>query len=106
MVKYTITKGQWKKISDAGESGTAWLKSANGFSPILIFSHTDSTQTPSDDIPLASAVDLDNDAGFIYKNFKETPTPVLENEGGNDIWYCTVANGATGATCEIIADFS
>jgi hypothetical protein len=115
MIKHTITKGYWKKIGNVGESGTAWLKSANGFTPVLIFCHTDSIQTydPDDDpdlgifddnIPLAEAVDLDIDAGYIYKIFKEL-TPILEAENANDVWYVTLASGITGATCEIIADF-
>lgn len=103
MVTYTITKNVWKKISDAGEYGTAWRKSANGFTPHLLFCHSDSVQTPSDDIPLASAVDLDVDSSLVWKTGEVTP--VLEAENGNDLWYVTFRNGAAGATCEITADF-
>jgi hypothetical protein len=114
MVNYTITKNVWKKISSAGESGTAWLRSANGFSPKLLFCHTDQAQTydPDDDpdlgalddnIPLAEAVGLDVDASLVWKTGE--PTPVMESENGDDVWYCTFRNGESGATCTIVADF-
>jgi hypothetical protein len=111
MVKHTITKNIWKKIGNAGQSGTAWLKSANGFNPVLVFSHTDQTQTydPDDDpdlgvlddnIPIADAVDLDEEVGLIWKT--NEVTPILEAENANDVWYCTLRNGTS---CEIIVDF-
>lgn len=115
MVKYTITKNIWKKISLAGQSGTLWLKSANGFQPRLCICHTDQTQTydiPDDDpdvgvvddnIPLTEAVGLDIDASLIWKN--NEVTPILESENGSDVWYVTFINGIDNATCDIIADF-
>jgi hypothetical protein len=103
MVKHTITYGQWHKISDVGESGTAWLKSANGFRPRLVFSHTDSAQTPADDFTWAQATDLDEGIGLFWKT--NEVTPILESEPAGDIWYCTLRNGGAGATCEIVADF-
>lgn len=102
MNRITVTKGYWRKIGNAGESGTAWIASADGFTPRLVFSHSkNETFLGGDNIPYASGVTLDEDIGLSWKTNKVTP--VLEAEDGDDIWYVTVRNGDT---CDVIADFS
>lgn len=101
LANYTITAGYWKKISVAGQTGTAWLKSANGFRPNIKIAHTSSVQSPTDNIPVASAVDLDVD--IAYSLPKHRISDELVQDDSNDIFYATLIN--TGKTCIITVDF-
>jgi len=99
---YTLTQGFWKKISTAGQTGTAWLKSANGFNAKILISHTATPQNPDDDILVGEEIDLDIDAAYLLpckgiSNF-------LTADSENDIFYATLRN--PGKTCIITADFA
>lgn len=99
---YTLTQGYWKKISAAGETGACWWKTANGFDPIILVSHSKLGQTPSDDIPLASAAGLSIDTA--YRVPLDRISDVLTPDDASDIFYATLLN--PGKTCTINADFS
>lgn len=102
LANYTLTQGQWKKISAAGETGNAWCKSANGFDPIILIAHSTAGQTPSDDIPLASATELDIESS--YRIPIDRISDVLTPDDVNDIFYATLLN--LGKTCVITTDFA
>lgn len=102
LASYTLTNGQWKKISSAGYSGAAWLKSANGFNPSIIISHTEAPQNPADDIDYANAVNLDIDIAYTLPQHGSSEE--LIPDSASDIFYATILN--TNKTCEIIADFT
>lgn len=99
---YTITNGQWKKISNAGQTGAVWWITANGFDPIILIAHSTAGQTPSDDIPLASATGLDID--ITYRVPFDRISDVLTPDDANDIFYATLLN--SGKTAVITADFA
>jgi hypothetical protein len=113
--KLTLTNGEWKKISLAGQDGTAWLKSYSGVNPVIVIAHTDDAQTydiPDDDpdagvvddnIPYASAVGLDVDASYRLPYMDMRISDPLTADNNNDVFYATILN--TGATCEIVVDF-
>lgn len=103
LAKYTLTNGQWKKISGAGQSGAAWLKSFSGVKPIIVIAHTDSAQTPADDIPVGSAVNLDVDIAYRLPFADLEISRELTADNVDDIFYATILND--GKTCEIISDF-
>ena len=60
--KFDLTPGEWKKISDAGESGTCWQKDLKNKSTIYV-SHTD--QEGGDNIPVGSTVNMDIDLSAV-----------------------------------------
>jgi len=104
LAKYTISSGYWKKISAAGQTGSAWIKETeNGKTPMVAIAHTNSVQSPTDDIPLASAVNLDRDiAYYLPKDF--SVSSILEADSPDDVFYATVFG--TDETGRIIVDFA
>ena len=113
LASFTLTNGEWKKISTAGYTGAAWFKSANGFMPKVVIAHTTEAQTynPDDDpdlgvlddnIPYASAVGLDIDIAYSLPISRSSDPLVPDSE--TDVFYATVLN--TDKTCVIVADFS
>lgn len=104
IVQHTITNGQWKKISTIGQSGAAWVNQV-GFdgSSRIIISHTDTVQAPTDNIPWASAVHLDENIGFLLEQ-RGGISPVLEANNGNDVFYATLLDD--GETAQIQVDFN
>jgi hypothetical protein len=96
----TLTNGQWKKISLAGQSGAAWKWNTNSPVSILI-AHSDQTQTPTDNIPYGSETGFSRDAAYLLPD--KGISDVLESDNGNDIFYATILN--TGETAEIVVDF-
>jgi hypothetical protein len=114
LAKYTLTNGFWKKISTAGQSGTAWIKDFNGAHPIILISHTISAQTynPNDDpdlgilsdnIPYASAVGLDVNIAYELPVTDNQISVPFSPDTEADVYYATILN--TGKTADIIADF-
>jgi hypothetical protein len=112
LANYTLTNGYWKKISSAGESGVAWLKSANGFNPNIKIVHTDSVQTynPDDDpdqgalddnIPYDDAIDINIDIAYTLP--LHDISAELTADSASDVFYATVIND--GKTCIITTDF-
>jgi len=101
LASYTLTNGEWKKISAAGEDGHCWLKSFNGSNPIIKISHTDQVQDPVDDIEYDETTDLDID--IAYRLPDKRISDALTSDNGSDIFYATILN--TDKTCEIITDF-
>jgi hypothetical protein len=113
LANFTLTAGYWRKISTAGQSGAAWLKSADGFSPNIKIVHTASVQTynPDDDpdlgalddnIPYASAVGMDIDVA--YNLPQNGISAELTADSVSDVFYATVVN--TGKTAIITVDFA
>ena len=105
LVKYTLTAGEWKKISGAGENGTAWLKRHDGSRSVIMISHTDATLSPTDDIEYADALpDLDIDIAYELPMENEGISEPLSADNASDIYYATIRD--VGETCEIITDFA
>lgn len=105
LVKHTITNGFWKKISLAGQNGKAWMKHVgdDGTSKVVI-AHTVSAQTPSDNIAVGIAVNLDIDLGYVLPQSGDPYySEILTADTTADIYYATLRDA--GETCEIIADF-
>ena len=101
----TITYGFWKKLSLAGQNGKAWMKEVgpDGTSKLVI-AHTNTTQTPTDDIPVGVAVNLNINIGYTLPNSgnpKESEELAADN--ANDIYYATLRD--INETCKIIVDF-
>jgi hypothetical protein len=106
--KHTIKKGEWKKISNAGENGKAWMKDTIDGTAIIVIAHTDTTQTGGspvgDNIPLGSALDLDIEIGYtLPQNGDPFYSAELTADNASDIYYATLKD--EGSDCEIIADF-
>jgi len=103
--QYTITNGQWKKISLAGQNGKAWMKSVgNDGSSKVVIAHTPTAQTPTDDIPVGAAADLNIEIGYVLPqsgNPKESE--ILSADNASDIYYATLRD--VGETCIITTDF-
>lgn len=101
--QFTVQKGFWKKISNPGKSGVAWMaqRDPDGTS-IIIISHTDEDQPIEDDIPVGNAVDLDVSVGFVLDQTGET-SPVLGAGNLDDIYYATKIDD--GGVAKINADF-
>jgi hypothetical protein len=110
---FVLTNGLWKKISTAGQSGTAWIKKHTGLNSTILIAHTDSAQTydPDDDpdagvlddnIPYADAVDLDID--IAYELPLDRISDELSPDNASDVFYATIRD--SGETCTIIADFA
>jgi hypothetical protein len=97
----TLTGGQWKKISLAGTSGSAWKYNTDKYSPILI-AHSDQTQSPTDNIPYGSETGFSRNAAYILPD--TGISDVLEADNGNDIYYATI--NEIGETAEIVVDFN
>ena len=107
--KLTITNGQWKKLSNAGQNGKAWMKTvgSDGSSRVII-SHTPTAQTAGspigDNIPVGSAINLDAGTGYILPlNGDPLLSDILAADNSSDIYYATLLDA--GETCEIIVDF-
>jgi hypothetical protein len=102
--KLTITNGEWKKISDAGENGMAWLKDTGDGTAKIMIAHTVTEQTPTDDIPVGSAVDLAVDVGYTLPQTGNPADSVpLSADSASDIYYATLID--IGEDAEIIVDF-
>lgn len=106
LASYDLTNGEWKKISDAGESGVAWLKDYSGKNPRVVIAHTTTTQTPdTDDITYANGLVDDLNIDIAYRlpfgDFKISD--VLTADSESDIFYATVLG--EGNTATIITDF-
>lgn len=103
LAKYTVTYGYWKKISGAGQTGSAWLKNTEDGSARIAIAHTETVQTPADNILWASAVDLDREiAYYLPQDFQ--PSAILEADSPTDIFYATLLDA--DETAEIIVDFA
>jgi hypothetical protein len=102
--KLTITNNQWKKISAAGENGMAWLcNTGDGVAKIMI-AHTTAAQTPTDDIPVGSAVDLDVTIGYTLPQSGDPNDSVaLSADSASDVYYATLID--VGEDAQIIVDF-
>jgi hypothetical protein len=100
--KKTIIYGQWKKLSNAGENGIAQIgKILGNVSPVVLIAHTDSAQTPTDDIPFASATDLAIDKAIHLLTGDVSDDLNVDN--GSDIYYATIQQ--PGESVELITDF-
>ena len=102
--KFTLTNGEWKKISVAGKSGAAWIKKHTGVHSTILIAHTTAVQTfaGGDDIPYADAVDLSID--IAYELPLDRISDELSADGLTDIFYATIRDASE--TCEIIVDFA
>lgn len=98
--------GQWKKISNAGENGKAWVKNtgSNGGRCKVLIAHTDTTQTPGDNIPIGSAVDLDKEISYTLSSSGQVEdSEPLSANNANDIYYATLRNEVNGV--KLTVDF-
>jgi hypothetical protein len=103
----TVIKGQWKKISLAGEDGVAWINKYTGNTePVVLIAHTDTIQTHGspvgDNIPWGDALDLDVDTAY-----QLPPDGRISDElfadNGNDIFYATIKH--VGESVDLTVDF-
>jgi hypothetical protein len=104
MNSYTINNGKWRKISNAGESGSAWLKSTDEDGTVtILIAHTDETLTLVDgEITWAAAEPyLNISVGYLLPSQGISDT--LERDNSNDIYYATKID--LGSPAEIISDF-
>ncbi|MCK5602838.1 hypothetical protein KAR91_13235 [Candidatus Pacearchaeota archaeon] len=102
--EYTITSGQWKKISNPGQVIVAWMKAVGSDgSSIIKISHTVEAQTPEDDIPWGSTSDLDRSIALKLKEDGQ-PSPVLSPSNELDVYYATLLD--SNETAKIIVDTS
>ena len=108
LAKKTITNGEWKKISLAGQNGKAWIwDTGDGIAKILI-AHTDTVQTGvtpiGDNIPILDALDLSIDIGYVLdQSGNPKNSEILNADNGNDIYYATLID--EGEDAKIITDF-
>jgi len=100
---FTLTYGYWKKISTAGQTGKAWLKSYNGSHPVIKIGHTSEAQNPADDIPILETTDKLNISASYRLPITDNPD-ILTPDDENDIFYATIRNA--DKTCEINVDFA
>jgi hypothetical protein len=103
-----LSYGQWKKISLAGQNGTAWMNEVgNDGSSRVMIAHTESVQTAGtplgDNIPWASAVNLNKNVGYQLSE-DGIVSPVFSADNANDIYYATLLD--VGEDCKIIVDFT
>jgi len=102
--KYTLTYGYWKKISLKGQSGSPQIVTTHkGLDPVIAIAHTKETQDPTDDIPLASAVDLSIDTSFCIRGIGCNVDVILDPDGPLDIYYATPVT--PGSTIDLVVDF-
>ena len=104
--KFTLTNGFWRKISAAGEDGTAWIKRHDGRRSVILIAHTAVIQTPdTDNITYANGLlkDLDIDIAYELPIDNERISVELNADSGSDIYYATIRDA--DETCEIIVDF-
>ena len=99
---FEITVGFWKKISNAGESGSAWPKIIDSSDNILI-SHTESEG--GDDIPIGSTINMDLSRAYPL-NRSPKDLVLLEADGVTDVYYASLINDKDGAGATILADFA
>ena len=100
--KKTVIYGQWKKISLVGQDGVARVNKYLGNKlPNVLIAHTDSVQTPSDNIIWASAVNLDVGASYLLPENRISDGLYADN--GNDIYYATVSHPSESV--QLVVDF-
>lgn len=97
---FTLTHAIWKKISNAGESGSMWIAAlGEGF---VFIDHTD--EEGGDDIPQGSTVNLLKDKSFTLK--KLDPILNVSADNVNDVYYALYIDSRTDTveTAKIITD--
>lgn len=98
--------GQWKRLSLAGQNGKAWVKNTGndtGKCKVLI-AHADTTQTPTDNIPIGAALNLDKEISYTVPNSGDPmDSEILSASNANDIYYATLRNDVTGV--KLTVDF-
>lgn len=100
--KKTVIYGYWKKISLVGQDGIARVNKYLGNKlPNVLIAHTDSVQTPSDDILWASATNLDVDASYLLPENRISDGLYADN--GSDIYYATILQ--PGESVQLVVDF-